>query len=75
MLSLSSAPSLSVSPLSIFGVPAKFSMIFPCERDKERDEREGRMDGGRFGERGRAPGDSGKRVMEGVEGGGEGGGR
>ena len=47
-------------------------MIFPFERDKERDEREGRMDGGRFGERGRAQRDSGKRVMERVEGGGEG---
>lgn len=45
--------SLSLSPLSIFGVPAKFSMIFPFERDKERDEREGERDGWReiWGER------------------------
>lgn len=50
-------------------------MIFPFERDKERDEREGWMDGGRFGERGRVQRDSEKRVMEGVERGGEDGGR
>lgn len=73
-LSLSPTPSLSLSlsPLSIFGVPAKFSMIFPFERDKKRDVREGRMDGGRFGERARARRDSGKWVMEWVERGGEG---
>lgn len=50
-------------------------MIFPFERDKEGDEREGWMDGRRFRERGRAQRDSRKRVMERLERGGEGGGR
>lgn len=52
-ISLLSLP-LSFCPLSICGVPAKFSMIFPFERDKERDEREGRMEGDLGSEGGRS---------------------
>ncbi len=68
MLCLSPALLLSLSPLSIFGVPAKFSMIFPFERDKERNQREGWIDGWRdrdLGIEGRHRGTQGRGWWEG----------